>query len=52
MHEYYRRNKCLPVSLYLYRDGVGEGQIPVVFNTEVQQTLQVLRVMAETYHAP
>ncbi len=46
MAEYFNRNKCLPSKVFLYRDGVGEGQIPVVFNLEVQQVLHTLKEVA------
>ncbi len=49
MAEYFNRNKCLPSKVFLYRDGVGEGQIPVVFNLEVQQVLHTLKEAAIHY---
>jgi len=34
---YYAQNKSLPVRIVIYRDGVGEGQIPQVMEREVVQ---------------
>jgi len=35
LEKYYAVNKKFPDNVFLYRDGVGEGQIPVVFNQEL-----------------
>ena len=35
LYQYQQSNGCLPQRLFIYRDGVGEGQIPVVYNVEL-----------------
>jgi len=35
LEKYHATNKSFPDNVFLYRDGVGEGQIPVVYNQEL-----------------
>lgn len=37
LNNYREMNKCLPSHIVIYRDGVGEGQVPYVYEHEVQQ---------------
>ncbi|CAL7950934.1 unnamed protein product [Xylocopa violacea] len=37
LHNYREINKMLPSHIVIYRDGVGEGQVPYVFDHEVKQ---------------
>lgn len=36
LHKYKELNKSLPTRIVIYRDGVGEGQIPFVYEHEVE----------------
>ncbi|KAG8325299.1 hypothetical protein J6590_071089 [Homalodisca vitripennis] len=49
LHCYKRHNKILPSHIIIYRDGVGDGQIPYVFSHEVQH---VARAVQEIYRGP
>ncbi|KAG8325295.1 hypothetical protein J6590_071085 [Homalodisca vitripennis] len=49
LHCYKRHNKTLPSHIVIYRDGVGDGQIPYVFSHEVQH---VARAVQEIYRGP
>ncbi|XP_023290765.1 piwi-like protein Siwi isoform X2 [Orussus abietinus] len=42
LHVYREYNNALPQRIVIYRDGVGEGQIPYVFEHEVEQLKQKL----------
>ncbi|KOC68594.1 Protein piwi [Habropoda laboriosa] len=37
LHNYREMNKTLPSHILIYRDGVGEGQVPYVYEHEVEQ---------------
>ncbi|XP_015434182.1 PREDICTED: LOW QUALITY PROTEIN: protein aubergine-like [Dufourea novaeangliae] len=43
LHSYRELNKCLPSHIVIYRDGVGEGQVPYVFEHEVEQIKSKLK---------
>uniref|UniRef100_A0A1B6F8K3 Piwi domain-containing protein n=2 Tax=Cuerna arida TaxID=1464854 RepID=A0A1B6F8K3_9HEMI len=49
LHCYRKHNNTLPSHIVIYRDGVGDGQIPYVFSHEVQQ---VSRAVQEIYGGP
>lgn len=42
---YFEKNKTLPGRILVYRDGVGEGMIPHVFDYELQQMMNAVRAM-------
>lgn len=43
LHRYFiKNNNTLPDRIFLYRDGVGDGQIPYVRDQEVSSTSGVL----------
>lgn len=46
---YYSLNKSLPVRIVIYRDGVGEGQVPQVLEREVGQ---IRKKLDQLYGAP
>ncbi|XP_046667762.1 piwi-like protein Siwi [Homalodisca vitripennis] len=49
LHCYKKYNNTLPSHIIIYRDGVGDGQIPYVFSHEVQH---VARAVHEIYGGP
>jgi hypothetical protein len=38
-------NNCLPHRIIMYRDGVGEGQLSFVFETEMQEITVSILIM-------
>ena len=46
LKHYYEVNKCLPDRIIVYRDGVSEGQIPHVFNVELDRVKDAIRQVA------
>lgn len=40
---YKKQNNCFPEELIILREGVSEGQIPIIFNTEVSSVLTILK---------
>jgi len=49
--EYFNRNgKKYPECIFFFRDGVGEGQIATVLNTEVTQILNGFKLIDEKYN--
>ncbi|XP_017884838.1 piwi-like protein Siwi [Ceratina calcarata] len=48
LHNYRQLNKALPSHIVIYRDGVGEGQVPYVFEHEVKAVKQKLDQIYET----
>ena len=49
LHNYREINQILPSHIVIYRDGVGEGQLPYVYEHEVEQ---VKRKLSEIYGDP
>lgn len=49
LHNYRQINQTLPSHIVIYRDGVGEGQLPYVYEHEVEQ---VKRKLSEIYEDP
>ena len=49
LHNYRQINQTLPSHIVIYRDGVGEGQLPYVYEHEVEQ---VKRKLSEIYGDP
>ncbi|XP_076679730.1 aubergine isoform X3 [Andrena cerasifolii] len=49
LHNYRQMNQTLPSHIVIYRDGVGEGQLPYVYEHEVEQ---VKRKLSEIYGDP
>uniref|UniRef100_A0A1B6KR98 Piwi domain-containing protein n=1 Tax=Graphocephala atropunctata TaxID=36148 RepID=A0A1B6KR98_9HEMI len=49
LQSYRRHNNTFPSHIIIYRDGVGDGQIPYVFSHEVEQVAQAVR---ELYGGP
>jgi aubergine len=41
--KYQQENKCLPVRIFIYRDGVGEGQIQFVYKHELRAMREALK---------
>lgn len=46
LKHYYEVNKCLPDRIIVYRDGVSEGQIPHVFNVELERIRDAIKQVA------
>lgn len=46
---YHEVNGCLPERIVFYRDGVGDGQLSAVVETEIPQILETFRQMGEQY---
>lgn len=48
MRQFLDINKCLPKKVILYRDGVGDGQIPYVVENELKMILEAMKEMYES----
>ena len=42
-------NGDLPERIFVYRDGVGDGQLPAVVEHEVQQILEATKSFGQNY---
>lgn len=45
----FKINGCNPERIFIYRDGVGDGQLDTVANYEVKQLLDAFSSIDETY---
>jgi len=45
LKSYKKANNCFPERIIFYRDGVGDGQIPFVFESEVKQLKAAIRAV-------
>lgn len=43
MEKFHETNGCLPERIIVYRDGVGDGQLPAVVEHEVPQMLEAFK---------
>lgn len=49
LKKFYEVNKFMPNQIFVYRDGVGDGQLPVVRHHEVPQVEQAVELYARYY---
>jgi len=49
LQEYYKANSTLPDKIIIYRDGVGDGQLPVVAEQELPQILETMPKIMPDY---
>lgn len=49
LKKYHDDNHCLPEKIIVYRDGVGDGQLPIVANYEVQQLRECFPLLGASY---
>ena len=46
LKKYHMENGCLPEKIIIYRDGVGDGQLPAVYAHEVPQMIETIKEAA------
>ncbi|NWS11840.1 PIWL1 protein, partial [Pachyramphus minor] len=49
LRNWFKWNKCLPSRIFVYRDGVGDGQLNTLVNYEVPQFLDCLKSIGTDY---
>lgn len=49
LKKYHTVNNTLPSRIIVYRDGVGDGQLAVVVEFEVQQILEAIKSLGSNY---
>ena len=52
LRKYHETNQCNPAKVIVYRDGVGDGQLDVVFNSEMTQIRQAFELAGGTDFRP
>ncbi|GFO44194.1 piwi-like protein 1 [Plakobranchus ocellatus] len=52
LRKYHDVNGSLPQKIFIYRDGVGDGQLPVVYHSEMDQIRQACRDSAGDAYKP
>ena len=49
LKKYHEINGALPERVVIYRDGVGDGQLPAVVEHEIPQLLECFKTMGQDY---
>jgi hypothetical protein len=49
LRKYHERNNTYPDRIFVYRDGVGDGQFPVVTELEIPQLKRAFLAISENY---
>ena len=49
IHKFHEINHIMPELIFVYRDGVGDGQLPAVFTTEVESIRRCFSSIGESY---
>lgn len=49
LRKYHDENHCLPDKIIVFRDGVGDGQLPIVHNYEVKQLQECFPLLGKEY---
>ena len=49
LKKYHDVNKTLPDRIVIYRDGVGDGQLPAVAEHEIKQLLECFKQLGADY---
>lgn len=50
LRKYHEVNERLPERIIIYRDGVGDGQLPAVFEHEIPQLLECFKTLGADYN--
>jgi aubergine-like protein len=49
LKNFHEINGVLPQKIFIYRDGVGDGQVDIVFNTELTQIWKAFKEIGVQY---